>query len=117
VFFYWLKVTVPAGNNIFTITEAITTGNFTTKFALANGGNNVWNNSCNSLSNTITQAGNGTVTVSFSAPVAGTYFISLKYDSGSVKGSTAPGPTTTVHYDITTTGLPGSTQGIDLIKN
>ena len=117
VFFYWLKVTVPAGNNVFTVTETITTGNFTTKFSLANGGNNVWNNSCNSLSNTITQAANGTVTVSFNAPVAGTYFISLKYDSGSVKGATAPAPTTTVHYKFTTIGVPGSTQGIDLIKN
>jgi hypothetical protein len=117
VFFYWLKVTVPAGNNVFTVTETITTGNFTRAFSLANGGNNVWNNSCNSLSNTITQAANGTVTVSFNAPVAGTYFISLKYDSGSVKGATAPAPTTTVHYDFTTTGLPGSTQGLDLIKN
>jgi hypothetical protein len=116
VFFYWLKVTVPAGNNVFTVTETITTGNFTRIFSLANGGNNVWNNSCNSTSNTITQAVNGTVTVSFYAPVAGTYFISLKYDSGSVKGAAAPAPTT-VHYDITTTGVPGSTGGIDLIKN
>ena len=116
VFFYWLKVTVPAGNNVFTITETITTGNFTRTFSLANGGNNVWNNSCNSISNTITQAANGTVTVSFNAPVAGTYFISLKYDSGSVKGGAAPAPTTTVHYDITTMGVPGSTDGIDLIK-
>jgi len=116
VFFYWLKVTVPAGNNVFTVTETITTGNFSTPFTLANGGNNVWNNSCNSLSNTITQAANGTVTVSFNAPVAGTYFISLKYDSGSVKGATAPSPTT-VHYNFSTTGVPGSTDGLDLIKS
>jgi len=109
-------VTVPAGNNVFTVTETITTGNFSRPFSLANGGNNVWNNSCNSQSNTITQAPNGTVTVSFNAPVAGTYFISLKYDSGSVKGATAPNPTT-VHYDFTTTGVPGSTSGIDLIKS
>ena len=116
VFFYWLKVTVPSGNNVFTITETITTGNFTTKFLLANGGNNVFNNSCNSTSNNITQAANGTVTVTFNAPVAGDYFISLKYDSGSVKGAAAPAPTTTVHYDFSTTGVPGSTSGIDLIK-
>jgi hypothetical protein len=116
VFFYWLKVTVPAGNNVFTVTETITTGNFTRIFSLANGGNNVWNNSCNSISNTITQAANGTVSVSFNAPVAGTYFISLKYDPGSVKGAAAPAPATTVHYDITTMGVPGSTDGIDLIK-
>jgi hypothetical protein len=117
VFFYWLEVTVPAGNNIFTITETITTGNFTTKFALANGGNNVFNSSCIAQSETITQnTTTGTVTVSFNAPTAGTYIISLKYDTGSVKGATAPTPTT-VHYNFSTTGVPGSTQGIDLIKN
>ena len=118
VFFYWLKVTVPAGNNVFTVTETITTGNFSTPFTLANGGNNVWNNSCNSLSNTITQnATTGTVTVTFNAPTAGVYIISLKYDAGSVKGGAAPSPTTTVHYDFSTTGVPGSTDGLDLIKS
>ena len=116
VFFYWLKVTVPAGNNVFTVTETITTGNFTTKFLLANGGNNVFNNSCNAISNNSTQAGNGTVTVTFNAPVAGDYFISLKYNTNSVKGAPAPAPTTTVHYDFQTTGVPGSLSGIDLIK-
>jgi hypothetical protein len=115
VFFYWLEVTVPAGSNTFHITETITTGNFTTKFALANGGNNVFNSSCNAQTETITQAADGTVTVTFNAATAGTYVISLKYDAGSVKGATAPTPTT-VHYDFTTTEVPGSTQGIDLIK-
>jgi len=115
VFFYWVKVTVPAGANNFTITETITTGNFSTPFALANGGNNVFNNNCNGVSNTITQnTTTGTVTVSFNAPTAGTYIISLKYDAGSVKGAAAPSPTTTVHYDFNTTGVPGSTSGIDL---
>ena len=116
VFFYWVKVTVPAGNNNFTITETITTGNFSTPFALANGGNNVFDFNCNGVSNTITQnATTGTVTVSFNAPTAGTYIISLKYDSGSVKGAAAPSPGTTVHYDFNTTGVPGSTSGIDLV--
>jgi len=117
VFFYWVKVTVPAGNNVFTISEAITTGNFSTPFALANGGNNVFNLNCNAQSETITQnPTTGTVTVSFNAPTAGTYIISLKYDSGSVKGAAAPSPTT-VHYNFSTTGVPGSTSGLDLIKN
>ena len=118
VFFYWVKVTVPAGNNVFTITENITTGNFSTPFALANGGNNVFNLNCNSLSETMTQnPTTGTVTVTFNAPTAGVYIISLKYDSGSVKGATAPSPTTTVHYNFSTTGVPGSTNGLDLIKS
>lgn len=117
VFFYWVKVTVPAGNNNFTITETITTGNFNTPFALANGGNNVFNSNCTSLPETITQnPTTGTVTVQFNAPTAGTYILSLKYNSGSVKGASAPSPTTTVHYDFNTTGVPGSTSGLDLIK-
>jgi hypothetical protein len=121
VFFYWVSVTVPAGNNVFTITETITTGNFTGVFNVqsggAGGGNNVYSSNCNGVTNTITQNPNtGTVTVSFNAPVAGTYIIGLKYDSKSIVGLPAPNPPT-VHYNFTTTGVPGSTQGLDLIKN
>jgi len=115
VFFYWVKVTVPAGNNVFVITQAITTGNFATFFALANG-SNVFNSNCNSVGPTITQNANIT-TVSFNAPTAGTYFISIKYDPHTVVGKPAPAPGTTVHYDINTTGVPGSTSGLDLILN
>ena len=39
VFFYWVSVTVPAGNNILTITQTITTGNFTGKFDIQSGSN------------------------------------------------------------------------------
>lgn len=116
VFFYWVSVTVPAGNNVFTVTQTITTGNFTGTFDIASG-SNVFNSSCNSTSNNMTQAANGTVTVSFNAPVAGTYIISIKYDSKSIVGLPAPSPGTTVHYDFDTTGVPGSTSGLDLIKN
>jgi hypothetical protein len=117
VFFYWVSVTVPAGNNSFTITETITTGNFSTPFLLG-GGSNVFNSSCGSVSETITQnTGTGDVSVSFNAPVAGTYIISLKYNSKSIAGATAPSPGTTVHYDFATTGVAGSTSGLDLIKN
>jgi hypothetical protein len=116
VFFYWVSVTAPAGNNSFTITQTITTGNFNTLFNFTSG-SNVFSSSCNSVSPTITQ--NPTtkaVTVQFNAPVAGTYIISIKYDSKSVAGATAPNPTT-VHYDFATTGVPGSTSGLDLVKN
>jgi hypothetical protein len=117
VFFYWVSVTVPAGNNVFTITQTITTGNFTGKFNFASG-SNVFNSNCNSVSNTLTQnAATGTMTVSFNAPVAGTYIISIKYDSKSIVGLPAPSPGTTVHYNFATTGVPGSTSGLDLIKN
>lgn len=116
VFFYWVKVTVPAGNNTFTITQTITTGNFNTPFVLANGGSNVFNSNCNSLSETITQnPTTGAVTVQWNAPTAGTYFISLKFNSSSVKGNPAPSGNGNVHYDFNTTGVPGSTSGLDLL--
>jgi len=33
-----------------------------------------------------------------------------------VVGQPAPSPGTTVHYNFNTTGVPGSTSGLDLIK-
>jgi hypothetical protein len=116
VLFYWVRVTVPAGNNSFTITETITTGNFTTPMDMANGGNNVFNSNCGSLSPTITQNHTtGAVTVQWNAPTAGTYFISIKYSANSVVGSPPPSPGTTVHYNFATTGVTGSTSGLDLV--
>jgi len=117
VFFYWVKVTVPAGNQSFTITQTITTGNFTGVFNFASG-SSVFNSSCNSVSDTITQnTTTGAVTVQFNAATAGTYIIGIKYDSKSIVGLPAPSPGTTVHYNFATTGVPGSTSGLDLIKN
>jgi len=117
VFFYWVSVTVPAGNNSVTITQTITTGNFTGKFDFASG-SNVFNSNCNSVSDTITQnPTTGAVTVTFNAPTAGTYIIGIKYDSKSIVGLPAPSPGTTVHYNFATTGVPGSTNGLDLLKN
>ncbi len=105
---------MPAGSNTLTITQTITTGNFNTFFALASG-SNVFDSNCNSVGPTITQNANIT-TVTFTAPTAGTYFISIKYDPHSVVGMPAPSPGTTVHYDFMTTGVPGSTSGLDLVK-
>jgi hypothetical protein len=117
VFFYWVSVTVPAGNNNVTITQTITTGNFTGLFDFASG-SNVFNSNCTSQHPNITQnPATGAVTVTFNAPTAGTYIISIKYDSKSIVGDPAPSPGTTVHYDFATTGVPGSTSGLDLVKN
>ena len=117
VFFYWVAVTVPAGNNSFTITQTITTNNFTGVFAFASG-SSVFTSNCNSLSETFTQDPvTGALTVTFNAPTAGTYIIGIKYDSKSIVGDPAPSPGTTVHYNFATTGVPGSTQELDLIKN
>jgi len=116
VFFYWVRVAVPVGNNSFTITQTITTGNFTGKFDIASG-SNVFNSNCVSLHPTITQnTATGAVTVTFNAPTAGTYIIGIKYAPKSVVGDLAPSPGTTVHYDFATTGVPGSTSPLDLIK-
>jgi hypothetical protein len=52
----------------------------------------------------------------FNAPTAGTYIIGIKYDSKSLVGATAPNPPT-VAYNFATTGVPGSTSELDLIKN
>jgi hypothetical protein len=117
VFFYWVAVTVPAGNNSFTITETITTGNFNRLFDIASQ-NNVFDSNCTSQHPNITQnPTTGNVTAQWNAPTAGVYIISIKYSANSVVGSPAPSPGTTVHYDFTTTGVPGSTQGLDLVKS
>jgi hypothetical protein len=114
VLFYWVRVTVPAGSNTLTITQTITTGNFNTFLDLASG-SSVFDSNCNSVGPTITQNAN-TTTVQWNAPTAGTYFIGIKYNPHSVVGMPAPSPGTTVHYNFTTTGVPGSTSGLDLVK-
>ena len=121
VFFYWVKVTAPAGNNTFVVNQSITTGNFNTLFAIASG-SNVFNSSCTSVNGTFTQSDinnttTGTVTVTFNATTAGIYYIGIKFSPSSVKNKTAPAPTTTVRYRFSTIGVPGSTQGLNLVKN
>jgi hypothetical protein len=111
-FYYWVKVTAPAGGNSFTVAQSITTGNFSTKFALG-GGSNVFNSACaKKLHPTFTEGPSG-VTAAFTAPTAGTYYIGIHYATASVKTQTAPSPTT-VHYEFSTGGVAGSTSGLDL---
>jgi FG-GAP-like repeat/FG-GAP repeat/Bacterial pre-peptidase C-terminal domain len=111
---YWAPVTVPVGNNIFTITQTITTGNFNTFFAAIGNGSNVFDSDCVPLQRSIRQSGN-TVTARFAAPVAGTYYISIRFNAQNLSGQPAPNPGTIVHYDFTTTGVPDSTSGLDLV--
>jgi hypothetical protein len=114
-FLYWVPVTAPAGNNIVTITQTITTGNFSTFFASNGNGTNVFDSDCVLQQRQITQSGN-TVTVRFNAPSAGTYFIAIKFNSQSFIREPAPSPTT-VHYEFTATGVPHSTSGLDLVQH
>lgn len=119
VFFYWVKVTAPAGNNTFVVNQSITTGNFNTLFAIASG-SIVYNSSCTNVHGTFTQSSinnttTGTVTVNFNAATAGTYYIAIKFSPSSVTGKTAPTPST-VGYTYSTTGVPGSTSSLNFVK-
>jgi hypothetical protein len=107
-----VAVTVSAGNNTFTIGQTITTGNFNTLFRMDK--SKVFDSNCHDVHRMETQNG-GTVTVTFTAPTAGTYYIQLKYKTDSVNHQPAPSPTT-VHYEFMTTGVPGSTSGLDLVR-
>ena len=113
-FLYWVKVTAPAGNNTFRITQTITTGNFNTFFAGIGNGSNVFDSNCVAVNGRAAKVGN-TVQVRFNAPAAGTYYIAIKFNAQTLLGQPAPNPAT-VHYDFTTTGVPDSTSGLGLVK-
>ena len=95
--------------------QTITTGNFNTFFTAIGNGSNVFDSNCVSLERAGSQIGD-TVQVRFNAPSAGTYFIAINFNAQSLLGQPAPSPTT-VHYDFTTTGVPDSTSGLDLLKH
>ena len=114
-FLYWVAVTAPAGNNLFGIPERITTGNFDTFFAAIVTASNVFDSDCVRLQSKAWQNGH-TVDVRFNAPVAGTYYIAIKFNAQNLSGQPAPNPGTTVHYDFMTIGVPDSTSGLDLVK-
>ena len=115
-FLYWVEVTAPAGDNIFRITQTITTGNFNTFFAGSGNGSNVFDSNCVGLQTDGSQSGD-TVKVRFNAPAAGTYFIGINFNTQILIGEPAPSPITTVHYDFTTRGVPDSTSGLDLVAH
>lgn len=112
--FYWARVTVSAAASInLTTNQSITSGNFSTLFGLTPG-SAVFNSSCSTLSATFTQNGAATVTT-FNAPAAGTYYVSIKYATTTVRNLAVPSPTT-VSYRFSTSDVPGSTATVDLVK-
>ncbi|MEO8043437.1 MAG: kelch repeat-containing protein, partial [Spartobacteria bacterium] len=113
-FLYWVPVTTATGNNVVTITQTITTGNFGTFFGVNANGSKVFDPDCVPMQRGITQSGNA-VTVRFNATTEGTYFIAIAFTAQGIIGEPAPSPTT-VHYEFTTTGVPDSTGGLDLAK-
>ena len=96
------------------MTQNIASSNFNTFFAAIANETNLLDSDCVRLQRGITQSGD-TVAVRFNAPAAGTYFIAIKFNSQNVIGQPRPNPLT-VHYDFTTTGVPDSTSGLDLVK-
>jgi hypothetical protein len=116
-FVYWVAVSRPAGSNTATIPQSITTGNFTTLFGLGSG-SAVYDSSCGAVGGATATAasGNGTFTVQWNAASAGTYYVRLVLATSSVTNKRVPTPAT-VHYQYSTSGLTGSTSGIDLTQS
>jgi hypothetical protein len=112
---YWLKLIVGAGTQHVEIDQAITSGNFGTKLALGSG-SLAYTSGCAKVSGaTFTSGGDGSVTASFTAPSAGTYYLAVRYLASSAVGQTVPSPTT-VHYAFSAVGVAGSTSGFELAK-
>ena len=103
---------------MFVVNQSITTGNFGTLFAI-DSGSNVYSSSCTNVHASFTQSSinstTGTVTATFAARTAGTYYIGIKFSTSTVTGKTAPTPDT-VGYSYSTTGIPDSTSGLNLVK-
>ncbi|HJQ49910.1 MAG TPA: hypothetical protein VJ838_05305, partial [Gaiellaceae bacterium] len=107
VLFYWVKV---SGSNSYTITQTLSADTLTTTFGLASG-SFAYNANCQTVNATVTQNADGSVTVSGS----GIVYIGIKYNPGTVVGKPAPNPAT-VTYTFATTGVPGSTSSVNLVK-
>ncbi|MGZ4256472.1 MAG: hypothetical protein ACXVRE_01760, partial [Gaiellaceae bacterium] len=113
---YWVKVSVPSGAQSVEVDQAITSGNFTQKLTLANGGK-VYTGACGKVKQpTFTAGPGGSVTVGFSAATAGTYIVEVLFKASAAIGQSAPTSPTTIHYAFSTAGLAGSTSGFDLLK-
>jgi hypothetical protein len=116
-FFYWVSIPVASpGTQSFTITQSTTYGATSGDpfFEPASGGK-AYDGNCNDLQTTIT-GGGASVTVGFTAATAGTYIIGLKDSTKSIIGSSPASSTPgfTYGYTFSTTGVSGSTQGLNL---
>ena len=106
---------MPAGPRTVEVDQAITSGNFTQKLTLANG-SKVFTAACGKVKQpTFTSGADGSVTVGFTAPAAGTYRIAVRYHSNAVNGQPTPAPTT-IHYLFSTAGVSGSTATLDFLR-
>jgi hypothetical protein len=105
VFFYYMQVTVAAaGPQSFTLVHSSLQmpGVF---FDIASG-SAVFNSSCAKVADVNVQnSTTGDVTISFNAPAAGTYIIGVKFNSKSIQGETAPSPSATFTFKLTSGGV------------
>jgi hypothetical protein len=118
---YWLSFSTSAGQQSLTITQAT---NYAPSppangFFVQGGGTSAFDSNCNSLATSASggTAGNPTVTVSFTAPAAGTYIIRVKLQAGRTIVGSSPASTTSgfsYNYTFATTDVSGSTQGLML---
>ncbi len=112
---YWVKVTVPAGPQTVEVNQAITSGNFTQKLTLANGGK-VYSAACGKVKQpTFASGPDGSVTVGFNATAAGRYWVAVRYHANAVNGQSTPAPTT-IHYLFSTAGVSSSSATLDFLR-
>jgi len=111
-FFYWVQVDAAAGANQQTVTQAITTGNFAKRFAIAKG-SQVYDSSCTAVKATFSQGSDGSVNVTWGALSAGRYVMRVAFASRSVVSQVAPNPST-VSFTFEAVGASDSVVGLDL---
>jgi hypothetical protein len=113
-FDYWVRLTGAGGANTVVVSQAITTGNFSTFFGLGSG-SAVFNSGCGTVSGaSFSASGNDNAfTIQWNGANAGTYYIGLRLATSGVRNKPAPSPPT-VHYTFSTNTVTGSTSGIDL---
>jgi hypothetical protein len=114
VFFYYMKVTVGSGSHSYTLTQSST--QMPNVFFDIAAGSAVFNSSCSKVADVNTQNNaDGSVTISFSG--AGTFIIGVKFSAKSIEGETAPSPSATFTFKLTSGGsdVLNSTDTLNLV--
>ena len=108
VLFYWVPVT---NGGTYTITQGT---DFDSNYFSQAAGSFVYNSSCTKVDASISTT-NGVTTVTFSG--SGTFYIGIKYDTGSIvgKNTSALPAGGTAFYTFTTGGVSGSAASFNLV--
>ena len=111
VFFFYTKITTTVPNQVVTVSQTNTSTNNAAKFLVHQGQARLYTGNCSSWKEgTLLAGGAG---ASFTVATPGNYVLSLKYDTKSIAGTTAPVPAN-IRYDFTTS-LGGTTGGSVLL--